>query len=1365
MQGAAPGREPHAVAGFHAPDPVDAGRERRLGVEDGPDRGQVGVPDLHDRAGLLAEQRRHRIGAQRVEIDFEPRTAREPHLQHASGEPAVGAVVVRRGQPPAPQSRQRPEQRGERLGPVEVGRGGAEALVGERERGSAEPVRSVPEIDEQQRRLADVRAQHRHQAQACILDRCERGDDRRDRRDHLALARVVAPRRAHRQRVLPDRDRDAEGGAELHRHRLDRVEEIGVLPRLPAGGHPVRRKHHAPDVRHVRGRDVGERLRHRHPAGRPRIEQGERRAFSHRHRLPRALVEAAQGDRAVGDRHLPGTHHLIAGDESADGAVADGHQERLVRHRRHAQHPFQGGTDLESAGVERPPRTGHADGVAVHAREIAEQGRHRHRDRGGIEFGVTHFQLPDPRRFTHVRPRASLALAQRREFVDAPGVDGEDVAFLGLVAPDLQRRHPGVVAGDGAKLDPSTPSCAVEQLGQRVGQSAGAHVVDGEDQVVRTPLPAAIDHLLAAALHLGVLALHGGEVEQLLSAARSAGRRGAAAEADAHGGSAQHDETRARRDVGLADLVGADAADPARDHDGLVVAVDPRAAAAVSLLRDRPEVHLEGAEVAAEGGAPELVVECGGADRAVEHDFERGGDVRGPAAVVFPGLDEARDPQVRDGEAGDTGLAAGAAPRRRLVADLAAGARRRTREGRDRGGVVVGLHLHQDLHPPGRGRVPPGVRIRNEPARRVPARHGRVVAVRGQDIARAARLGVANHVEQRPPAPHAVDGPGRVEDLVAAVLGVHLREHHQLGIGRIPTELEETRPEVVDLLRTQGEAQGRVRIFQGSMRVRAEPHHRVGRRRSVEEERRGAGVRRGRGPQECPRRPGVLRHAVMEHPRLGDRSRGLTLVAAGLRDRPRDAALDAGDAFQGAVTGDVGGLARPRGDRSRPRRHHDRGVEHRRGPLVGDERRVEQLLESPDDPVGSVAGAGEVDPAPVEVGDPGPAHPCVLHQTLAAERRQGGASPEQQEVGDGRGRRVHVARAMILESHLADVTAPGPGHRGLESGVVASGRRQGDRTMTDDRIVKDSARDPEREALGSMRGGLRAAAKKAVRKVAKKAGRKKVAKKAAATAGKTTARGATPAKRTDRAARSAAEAPASGPAGARAPAGAAKSRAPKAVAGPEAASESAVAASVAPSREPGPSIDTLRPPGPMHPGAVMDSMQEQSGGLGGLLALWGPLIIVGFLVLVFRGGDEPETAVAAGTDASDPATIDATAGTARAAAPSGATPGTAQPFDGGFAMRTSMAGPPVLAGRGAGAGVPAVAPGTLYPSPPGPYRDPRYRSLPTGESWSADATGEWMWSAEARAGSRPAAGGDAPVRWVRCEAPYYWCPAPTSPAW
>ena len=58
--------------------------------------------------------------------------------------------------------------------------------------------------------------------------------------------------------------------------------------------------------------------------------------------------------------------------------------------------------------------------------------------------------------------------------------------------------------------------------------------------------------------------------------------------------------------------------------------------------------------------------------------------------------------------------------------------------------------------------------------------------------------------------------------------------------------------------------------------------------------------------------------------------------------------------------------------------------------------------------------------------------------------------------------------------------------------------------MTDDKIGKDTARDPEREALGPMRGGIRAAAKRAARKVAKKVGQKKTTKKSTAAGSRAT---------------------------------------------------------------------------------------------------------------------------------------------------------------------------------------------------------------------------------------------------------------------
>ena len=357
--------------------------------------------------------------------------------------------------------------------------------------------------------------------------------------------------------------------------------------------------------------------------------------------------------------------------------------------------------------------------------------------------------------------------------------------------------------------------------------------------------------------------------------------------------------------------------------------------------------------------------------------------------------------------------------------------------------------------------------------------------------------------------------------------------------------------------------------------------------------------------------------------------------------------------------------------------------------------------------------------------------------------------------------------------------------------------------MTDDRIVKDTARDPEREALGPMHGGVRAAAKGAARKVAKSAGQKKAARKTTAAAGRATKKAVKSATKADKPAPAKAATSTSRkiPATKARAAAAGKTATTAATAAlaqePAAAGSTDVAGGaastpatpVAALSRPGTAIETPRPPpAPMHPGASMDPAQEQAGGLGGVLALWGPLIIVGFLVLVFRGGGEHGSTLAARPDAPAQAATeavavaetgterglpaDATGETATGArppermpAPPGATRGVVEAFDGGFTMRTSMASPPPFAGRGPDAGRPASAPGRLYPSPPGPYRDPRYRGLPTGESWSAAGVSEWLWPAEGAEDPRHEDGADAPAQWVPCAPPYYWCPPPASPVW
>ena len=339
--------------------------------------------------------------------------------------------------------------------------------------------------------------------------------------------------------------------------------------------------------------------------------------------------------------------------------------------------------------------------------------------------------------------------------------------------------------------------------------------------------------------------------------------------------------------------------------------------------------------------------------------------------------------------------------------------------------------------------------------------------------------------------------------------------------------------------------------------------------------------------------------------------------------------------------------------------------------------------------------------------------------------------------------------------------------------------------MIDDKSAKDSARAPEREALGSVSGGIRAAAKKAAKKIAKKAGQRKTTKKTASAA-RTTKKAAT--KREKPAGRTAAAA--SGTDSARAStakstaAGAGAETAPKTAAtGAAAAASSGGIASATTPPENAPSFGAPRPPAPMHPGAALDSMHEHTGGFGSMLALWGPLIIVGFLVLVFRGSDEREETAAVGSDAASQATagmpddpargswagdaVELATGTRpaeRLPGYPGTGRGAADAFDGGFTMRTSMAGPPAYSGRDPGVRVPASARARLYPSPPGPYREPRYRGLPTGESWSTSSS-EWLWPADAPRAPGYEDGGDRSVQWVRCAPPYYWCPAPSKPAW
>ena len=81
------------------------------------------------------------------------------------------------------------------------------------------------------------------------------------------------------------------------------------------------------------------------------------------------------------------------------------------------------------------------------------------------------------------------------------------------IAPDLQRRHAGLVIGHLTQFKLTAYAAVGHQLGHGVGQSARSHVMYKHDGIVFPELPAGIDHLLTATLHLGVAALYGSKIQ------------------------------------------------------------------------------------------------------------------------------------------------------------------------------------------------------------------------------------------------------------------------------------------------------------------------------------------------------------------------------------------------------------------------------------------------------------------------------------------------------------------------------------------------------------------------------------------------------------------------------------------------------------------------------------------------------------------------------------------------------------------------------------------------------------------------------------------------------------------------------------
>ena len=831
------------------------------------------------------------VVAESIEIERNADMRGETHFANGGEQAAVGAVVIGEDLAVATEClygcKKGLQQRG-----IDVRHGIAADTVHLGQGRAAETVASLAEINQQQLGFAylGIRPQLRSQRAANVIDTRKRRDDQGQGGGHLLLHALLRPAAiplgAHRQGILADRNRHAQRRAEVDADRLHGIEQCRILMTVTGSRHPVRRELDAADIAHIGRCQVGNCLAHRHAARSRCVEQGQRRALAHGEALAAQGVVAHRSNRHIGHRHLPGSDHLVACRETADTAVANGDQEIFGRHGRQPQHAQGGFLQVDAGNVQRRHRDLVPTRIAMKLRRFAEQHFHRHIDRLVAEVIIRHRQMTVTGGNAKHRKRATLALAQTAEFLQAFRSNGQHVTLLCLVAPDFARAHARFFTGQRAQVEGRAATGIVCEFRHGIGNAAGADIVDGEYRIAVTLLPTAVDDFLRATLNLRIAALHRRKIEVGGVRARSHRRRCAAAKADQHTRTTELDQQAARRKPDLEGMFRGNVADAAGNHDRLVIAAHFTA-----------EFLLETAEVTRQIGSAEFVVEGRRADRAFDHDVERRGDALGLAVVRFPGLDVARNAQVGYRKAAQAGLRLGAAPGGALIANLAARSCRCAWKGRDRGRMIVCLDLRQnvgELFAIGVGTIT--TRIKTSDRRAL--YHGRIVGVGHHRALRMRLVGFADHAEQGQGLRFPIHRPCGVEDLVPAMLGIGLGEHHEFDVGRIAPELAEVLDQIIDLVIRQRQAQFAVGGDQCLAPARQQIDGGQGLWCDVMEQ----------GPRRIDRRQHRLGHAVVE----ACRQRQLSAV---IGRRPGDmkggATLDAPDAGKAAIARDVGRLRTP----------------------------------------------------------------------------------------------------------------------------------------------------------------------------------------------------------------------------------------------------------------------------------------------------------------------------------------------------------------------------------------------------------------------------------------------------------------------
>ena len=592
------------------------------------------------------------LGHQHVHIQGNAHMAGKRHLTSRCKQAAITAVMVGQEVAAGAQGVHRVDQVHQVLRMVQVWHLVAHLPQRLRQNAAAHAVFATAQVDQNQRSvLRGVKL--RCECAAHISQRGKGGHDQRHRRGDFFGFVAILPLRAHRQRIFADRDRNAQRRAQFQPDGLHSLIEGGVFTGLTTRRHPVGGQFDAVKL-HGCGQQIGDGLCHRHAATGGGVHRGQWGALPHRHGFTGKPLEVSQCHGAVGYRHLPGAHHLVAVAQATHGAVTNGDQKTLGGHGGVGQHVNGGLLQGHVGQVDGGKHACHGLHIAVHFGRLAQQHVHGHVDRQirliTLQLGLlSQIDIPNDQstRFcghTHHCKRATLAFTQGLETGQRIGGNRHHVALLAFVRPDFLGRHARFFQRYGAQVKQGTTTSVIGQFRESVAQPPCAHIMNRQNRVGSTLQPALVDDLLRAALNLRVAPLHRVKVQVRGVGAGRHGAGGAATHANAHARAAKLDQQAAGREFNLVRLAGINHAQPPGDHDRLVVTtlLGVRGGCTSRVGCGVAQGLLVFTKVTQQVWSAKFVVERSPTQGPFHHDLQRAGNVhrlavinRGQSRIVF----------------------------------------------------------------------------------------------------------------------------------------------------------------------------------------------------------------------------------------------------------------------------------------------------------------------------------------------------------------------------------------------------------------------------------------------------------------------------------------------------------------------------------------------------------------------------------------------------------------------------------------------------------------------------------------------------------------------------------------------------------